>query len=215
MIRKLTSDVIFEILSPTEQTIKDLNNASIVGRLGYQDVSLMLTGDAEKDAESEMINNHNNLASTVLKVGHHGSNTSTTNDFLKEVNPEVAIIQVGADNRYGHPSQVVLNRLEQNGVDIYRTDQHGDILMITDGVNYSISHTSTTDLNQNTSSRKINVNTANHQKLQEITGVGPVVARKIIEYRTTYGAFKNIKEIKNISGIAEIRFEEMKDEITI
>jgi competence protein ComEC len=98
-------------------------------------VSFLLTADIRRDAELELIYDRANLKSTVLKVAHHGSNTSTTPEFLAVVSPQLAIISVGSDNEYGHPNDEVMARLiaEIGPENIYRTDEDGSIEFITDG----------------------------------------------------------------------------------
>ena len=96
--------------------------------------SMLLTGDIEKIAEEQILyeyrNNYKILKSTVLKVGHHGSKTSSIYEFLKEVNPEIALIGVGENNKFGHPNQEVIERLDKIGCEIYRTDQMGEIILV-------------------------------------------------------------------------------------
>ncbi len=126
------------ILHPTSPSQSDLNNASIVVRLTFGEVSFLFAGDAESAAESQILNRGYELNSTILKVGHHGSKTSTTQAFLKAVKPEAAIIMCGKTNAYGHPHQDILNKLSAANVEIYRTDLHGSIVVVTDGDTYSI-----------------------------------------------------------------------------
>ncbi len=138
MARDLGSGAKMEIIHPTSPSNDHLNNASIVARITFGDISFMLTGDAEKEAEQKMLNRDYTLQSTILKVGHHGSRTSTTSSFLSAVNPEVAVIMCGADNQYGHPHDETLVNLDDANVDIYRTDKHGTIVIISDGQTYDI-----------------------------------------------------------------------------
>ncbi len=126
------------ILHPTSPSKSDLNNASIVVRLTFYGVSFLFAGDAESAAESQILNRGYELNSTILKVGHHGSKTSTSQAFLTAVKPEVAIIMCSKTNSYGHPHQETLNKLSAANVDIYRTDIHGSIVVSTDGHTYSI-----------------------------------------------------------------------------
>ncbi|HEV2911812.1 MAG TPA: ComEC/Rec2 family competence protein [Pyrinomonadaceae bacterium] len=114
------------------------NANSVVVRLDYGKFSMILTGDAEAQTEDRMINKDMNLGAKVLKVGHHGSKYATSENFIKAVKPEVAIISVGAANRYGHPSQDALNRLKAAGVKLYRTDAQGEITITTKGEGYEI-----------------------------------------------------------------------------
>jgi competence protein ComEC len=127
------------ILHPGPELIRyteaDSNNNSVVTRLVMGRVSFLLPGDIEEEAENMLIASGQELTSTVLKVSHHGSNTSSSAAFLKAVNPELAVISVGADNRFGHPSPQVLERLEElvGAEHVLRTDEDGTIEMVTDG----------------------------------------------------------------------------------
>jgi competence protein ComEC len=112
---------------------KDLNNTSIVMRIVYGQTSFLFTGDAEDVVEKALLEKGVTLKSDVLKVGHHGSNSSTTYPFLREVMPQYAVICVGSDNTYGHPTENVLSRLRDADVTTFRTDKQGDILCVSDG----------------------------------------------------------------------------------
>ena len=97
--------------------------------------SFLFAGDAEDISEKEMLDSGRNLKADVLKVGHHGSDTSTTAVFLDAVSPAYAVIQVGKDNKYGHPTTEIINRLEERNIKIYRNDLDGNIIAISDGEN--------------------------------------------------------------------------------
>jgi len=116
-------------------TESDINNNGVVLRASMGKVSFLLTADVMWQAEFELIAGRADLASTVLKVGHHGSETSTCHEFLAVVNPHLAVISAGKDNPYGHPRPEVMERLEEElgSENIYRTDEHGTIEFITDG----------------------------------------------------------------------------------
>jgi len=118
-----------------EYTDADANNNSVVVRLVMGQVSFLLSGDIEETAEAMLVASGQDLASTVLKAPHHGSSTSSSAAFLNAVNPELVVIPVGADNRFGHPSPQVLERLEDSvgGGRILRTDEDGTIEVVTDG----------------------------------------------------------------------------------
>ena len=120
-------------LAPNNSSYEDVNNYSAVLKVTYGKVSFLFEGDAEDISEAEMLKNRLDLKANVLKVGHHGSKNSTTSEFLKAVSPQYAIISVGADNEYGHPTPTILNRLTKAGVKVYRTDQSGTIIATTDG----------------------------------------------------------------------------------
>lgn len=116
------------IANPPQPLEMDTNNNSVVLRITYGEIDFLFTGDAEAEAESRMLAWYSDLLDVeVLKVGHHGSDTSSTAPFLAMVSPEVAVISVGEGNRYGHPAQDTLDRLAAAGARIYRTDLHGDV----------------------------------------------------------------------------------------
>lgn len=114
----------------------DTNNTSIILMVEYGDTSFLFTGDAEREAEEAVLDQ--DLSADVLKVGHHGSETSTSYVFLNEVLPDYAIISVGEDNSYGHPDDAVLSRLRDADVQVFRTDMQGDIVVTSDGENITI-----------------------------------------------------------------------------
>ncbi|MFQ6121778.1 MAG: ComEC/Rec2 family competence protein [Dehalococcoidales bacterium] len=120
------------LLTDTES---DIDNNGVVLRLDMDKVSFLLTADIRQEAEFKLVADRADLNSTVLKVAHHGSDTSTTSEFLAVVNPQLAVISVGADNKFGHPSNEVLQRLQERlgSENIYRTDQQGTLEFITDG----------------------------------------------------------------------------------
>ena len=111
------------------------NNDSLVMRLQYKERSLLLPGDAEKQVEYTMLSEARgaDLHADILKVGHHGSKNSTMPEFLERVEPKIAIISAGEGNPYGHPSGELLERLEGRGVRIFRTDEEGEMSVVTDG----------------------------------------------------------------------------------
>ena len=110
------------------------NNASIVFKLVYGDVSFLFTGDAEKESEMRMIRSFGSfLRSTVLKVAHHGSDSGTSQEFLDAVRPDVALVSVGLHNRFRHPSAALLRRLDAARVRVLRTDRDGAVVLATDG----------------------------------------------------------------------------------
>lgn len=127
----------FVILAPNSDKYEEINDYSIVTKVIYGDTSYLFTGDAENLSESEMLNKNLDLSADVLKVGHHGSNSSTSQTFLNAVNPKYAVISVGKDNDYNHPSTKVTNRLQTKNITTYRTDKLGTIILTSDGENIS------------------------------------------------------------------------------
>ena len=122
-----------QIIGPITEPADDLNNTSIVMKLTYGNTSFLFTGDAERQEERAIIDAGYDLSADVLKVGHHGSDTSTSYVWLREIMPEYAIISVGKGNRYGHPAETVLSRLRDADVKLYRTDLQGDIIAASNG----------------------------------------------------------------------------------
>ena len=116
----------------------EVNDTSIVGKLIFKDFSIMFTGDATLKIENQLLVYGNNLKSDILKIGHHGSKYSSSFNFLNAVFPRAAIIEVGAKNRYGHPSPAALSRLKMFNIDIFRTDENGDVKVISDGFTTNI-----------------------------------------------------------------------------
>lgn len=122
-----------EILAPSSSGYSSLNDYSVVLRIVYENRSFLFMGDAEVLSEEEILDNKYDVRSDVIKVGHHGSNTSSSSRFLNKVRPSYAIISVGEDNSYYHPHPSILKRYEKLGSKIYRTDEEGDIILISDG----------------------------------------------------------------------------------
>ena len=125
------------MLGPVAQ-YDNTNDTSIVLRVDYGSTSFLLTGDMESDAERDLVNSGANLKADVLQVGHHGSSTSTSYIFLNAVLPEMGIISCGVNNKYGHPHEETLSILRDAGVNVYRTDLLGAIVIGSDGQNYTI-----------------------------------------------------------------------------
>jgi len=120
-----------EVLHPREGIYfneSGINNSSLVLKLNFKDVSILFTGDIEKEAERLLCEDEVNLDADVLKVAHHGSSTSSTEEFLDSVTPDVAVISVGKNN-FGHPSEEVLQRMESKGIYVLRTDISGAVVL--------------------------------------------------------------------------------------
>lgn len=121
----------FKIIFPdsaVDQLVGDANNKSVVARLEYGENSFLFTGDIESPAEKEILTDGENIDVDFLKIAHHGSKYSSSDEFLDATSPETAIISVGAKNSYGHPTQAVLEVLQKRHIKIYRTDESGDII---------------------------------------------------------------------------------------
>jgi competence protein ComEC len=137
-MRVAAGPVVLTVLHPADGNVPadDGNDGSVVLRLEYGQNSVLLTGDAEGDAEQAMLAGSAPLRADVLKVAHHGSAASTAPAFLAAVRPQVAIISVGADNRFGHPAPELLERLD--GIEVLRTDKQGRVELVGDGKSWVV-----------------------------------------------------------------------------
>lgn len=125
-------DAQVQFLSPC-QKYSNTNDSSIVVRIVHGINTFLFAGDAEWEAEHDMVDSGYDLSATVLKVGHHGSDTSSSYVFLREVMPKYAVISCGKGNSYGHPTEAVLSRLRDVGAQVFRTDMQGDVVFVSDG----------------------------------------------------------------------------------
>lgn len=129
----LGKNVVCEMLAPNNTKYENTNNYSIVLKITYGNTKFLFTGDAEKISEQEMLSKDLDLSADVLKIGHHGSSSSTSEEFLDKVNPKIAVISCGKDNKYGHPHKQTLAKLKNKKIKIYRTDVDGSIVLTSDG----------------------------------------------------------------------------------
>ncbi len=144
-VDKIQVDNMFsvKVLYPKEESdvvnTKNANNSCVVLLVSFGDTDILFTCDIEEPTEKLLLEKYGKkLDVEILKTAHHGSDTSSNKDFLQILTPETAIISVGKNNRYGHPSRRVLNRLEQMGVKIFRTDVDGDVELVSDGKKYEV-----------------------------------------------------------------------------
>lgn len=128
---------IIEVLNPKILT-GDLHEGCIAVRIVYGEIAFLFTGDVEAPVETEIINRGHNVRAQIFQLGHHGSSTSNSREFLEKVQPELVIYSAGIDNSYGHPHKEVIQRLEEMGITTYGTDLFGTIIIITDGKNYKV-----------------------------------------------------------------------------
>ena len=138
-VLQIENDLYFDILWPNNSSLIQeniLNNNSIVCKLNYKNFSILFTGDIEEIAEKQILSDYKNnlqiLNSTILKVAHHGSKTSSTKEFLEAVKPRITLIGVGENNKFGHPNDEIIDRLESFNTKIYRTDKMGQITITVD-----------------------------------------------------------------------------------
>lgn len=179
-----------------------LNDNSLSMRLKYGKISFLFTGDSETKAEREMLARGEQVAATIYHAGHHGSKTSTTEDFFKAVNPEVVIYSAGAHNKYGHPDQEVVDRIKASGVNLYGTDVDGTIQLKTDGVTYTVQSkkertTSTVDC--------IDINKATATEIEKIVHIGSERAVNLIQNRP----YESIEDLHKINGIGPARIQDI------
>lgn len=137
-IIRVGRDLKIEVLAPLEdfagREVKDYNTSSLVFKVSYGKTDFLLTGDAPVSIEKELVEKmKSDLDVEILQVGHHGSKSSTSQAWLEATSPEMAVIQVGKNNRYGHPNEEVLERLGKYGIKVMRTDEVGDIRVFSDG----------------------------------------------------------------------------------
>lgn len=138
-----TADI--DIFSPSEQD-KNINNMSVVLKVVFGNTSFLFQGDAEKKIENALLKTEYNLTADIIKVGHHGSKTSSTAKYIQAVSPKAAIISCGSDNSYGHPHTETLETLENADVDIYITSLIGNITAVSDGNKITITNEKTEDV---------------------------------------------------------------------
>lgn len=134
----LGDGTIVEIFSPIEDKYEELNDYSPIMKISYGDTSFVLTGDAEKLVEKEVIESGVNLNADVLKIGHHGSTTSSSEEFIKQVDPSIAVIPVGVGNDYGHPHKETLELLKKYNIKVLRSDELGDIVIESNGKDITV-----------------------------------------------------------------------------
>lgn len=215
--------ITLELYSPEvpmlEGTRSDVNSNSIVMKLVYGTTSFLFTGDSEDETEQRVMTRADNLVSTVLKVAHHGGKHSTSEGWLAKVQPRYAVISCGSRNRYGHPTQEVLGRLGARGVEVYRTDRHGDVIARSDGT--TITWETTGDRSARIDEQGgvpsfsrgrregdghrpkpalVDVNTADEAKLSALPGMSPERARALVEDRTRRGPFAALASLLRIEG---------------
>ena len=130
--------VTVNVVAPVSDGYEEMNDYSAVLHITYGEHSFLLTGDAEKVSEKEMLASGQNLQADVLKVGHHGSSTSSHKKFLEAVAPTYGVISCDGNNEYGHPHDKIVKRLDEYDVTIYRTDLHGTVIFVSDGAELEI-----------------------------------------------------------------------------
>ncbi|MGG2105083.1 MBL fold metallo-hydrolase [Lysinibacillus pakistanensis] len=161
-------DLTVKVLNANEHAT-DNNDASIVLKMVYGNVSFLLTGDAGIALEKDML--QNDVQATVLKAGHHGSNTSSSEKFIQAVHPEVTVLSYGEGNKYGHPHAEVVERLQAVGSKIYATAEAGTVIVSTDGVNYDVQSKEWSGVNISTPPNAASVEIISKDLIDEIVGI--------------------------------------------
>lgn len=195
-----------EVLHP-EELSGDTNGDSLSFRISYGETAFIFTGDADIQAEQEMAASNLPLGADILLMGHHGSNTSTGQEFLQAIKPDVAIYSAGIDNPYGHPYAEVLALVENEGAEVYGTDVNGTIVVETDGQEYSV-ETEREGIAKEGSNRCVDINGASTAELSELTGIGEALAEAIIDGRP----FETLNDLTRVSGIGEGKLAGLKEQ---
>jgi competence protein ComEC len=225
-----------DVLHPSTLT-GNVHGDMLAMRVSYGSLSVLFTGDAEADVEAEMVQRDKGaLAATIYQVGHHGSSTSTSSALLEAVSPEVAVYSAGEGNSYGHPHAEVLDRLTGAGVEVYGTDVHGSVTVVSDGVGYSVTPAATgqpAEASPATSPVKpappssslsaptkespsaagckpgqVDINSAGAQELDRIVHIGPVFAEEIVALRP----FESLEDIERVDGIGDAKASDIMEE---
>ena len=164
------------LMTPAQKDPDNLNNTSILVKVVCGSTSFLFTGDAEREEEQDILSQNLDLDATVLKAGHHGSDTSSSYVFLREVMPEYVVISVGKNNSYGHPGEDALSRFRDAGAKVYRTDMQGDITFESDGTALTVA----TSKNENAATNPTESSTASTEAANPQTGqyIGNVNSQK-------------------------------------
>jgi competence protein ComEC len=215
--------LLIDVLYPNTISEQD-NEESISLKLTYGDVRFILTGDATTDDELKMLQSGVDVKADILKLGHHGSFTSTHPHFLREVKPAVAIYSAGLNNTYGHPHEEVVNLVQNSTIQLYGTDVHGTVIVATEGKEYTIltkkdgtitpSSSGTTPKDETKVEPEpivgtcIDINKASIEQVQEIMHIGPARAQDLINLRP----FTSVDDLGRIKGIGPARIADIKSQ---
>lgn len=207
------------VLHPDDALTGHLNNDSIALKITYKDIAFVFTGDGEAAAEEAILKRGYDLASHVLHLGHHGSRTSSTAAFIAAVSPEVAVYSAGVDNSYGHPHPEVLTRLQRAGIQVYGTDRHGSVRVVTDGRTYTVipERENGPSIGSSNSNgvpagaclpHQVNINTAPMEALTKIRHIGSARAEAIMRLRP----FDDLEDLERVPGIGPARLREIVEQ---
>jgi competence protein ComEC len=203
-----TTDFEMQVLHPDTLGSYNLNDVSLVVRMKMGETYALFTGDAEHPAERAMLKRGEILTSHIIKVGHHGSKTSSCTDFLQAVNPEMAFISCGLDNKYKFPHAEAITGLQQIGTRLFQSDIHGNILILVNEKGYSVFPEKSGEVQfvETSTTIKIDINTADLQSLIQIIHIGETTARAIIANRP----FASIDDLARVRGIGPGRLADIK-----
>lgn len=197
-----------EVLNPSEVD-GDLHNGCVAVRVVFGEVAILLTGDAEIPAERRMVASGFPLRAQILQLGHHGSRTSSGEEFLREVRPEVAIYSAGEGNSYGHPHAEVIERFRNRRVPVYGTDRDGTILVESDGRRFEVRP----GIEMRTTGVPLGgvgiaINTAPKEQLTRIAHISPERADELMRIRP----LRSVDELTEINGIGPARLRDIKQQ---
>lgn len=197
-----------EVLHPKSITA-NTNNNSLAMRMQYGEIAFLFTGDGEEQAEREMLASGEKLQADILHVGHHGSKSSTSEEFLKAVNPEIAIYSAGVGNSYGHPDSEVTDRINSSEILLYGTDIHGTIIVDTDGIAFNVrTHEQGTLPRDSSNGSCVDINKASEKEVQRIKHIGPASALELIKLRP----YHSVDDLVKINGIGPVRVKDIKEQ---
>lgn len=133
----MIGDTSVEFFAPTEDEYSDFNDYSICAKISYGKIDIIMTADATEAVEKEVLERGYDVSAEIFQASHHGSYTGNSKEFLEAIDPEAIVISCGMGNKYRHPSEEAINRFEEMEIPVYRTDESGDVILVTDGTTYT------------------------------------------------------------------------------
>jgi len=206
----LANDFSMEVLHPDTLTQNDINNSSLVLRMQMGDTYALFTGDAEHEAEKAILARGLDIDSDIIKVGHHGSKTSSSNDFIAAVSPEWGVILCGEDNKYNFPHTEALAVYQANQTKLFQSDKHGDVLFLISDSTYEAFPEFTTPFVPDLLATpvRVNINRAGIDSLVLIVNVGEITARRIIDNRP----YTSLDDLERVKGLGPARIAAIKEQ---
>lgn len=205
--------LVLEVINPTEIN-GDFHDGCISIRARFGETEILFTGDAEKETEEKMIERGHDLRADVFQLGHHGSSTSNSREFLEAIDPDVAIYSAGRNNDYGHPHREVVQLLDELEITTYGTDINGTIVLTSNGKTYEIRTEFVSQVQEQTVEAKqeisncIDINTATAEELEKIVHIGRERVDDLISLRP----YQSVKELTKINGIGKGRIKDIIEE---